>query len=289
VPPGRIALWVASIGGLALAARSMVMAPVPLPVAVSALGLYVGLVLVGVLVPQLEMFGDVVFRGDPASGGVALTFDDGPHPVTTRRVLELLRATNATATFFVIGSKVDAHPDVVREIVEHGHSLGVHGYEHDWLYALKPPAVVAADIERAIGAVERAVGLRPVWFRPPLGHVSPRTAAGARRAGVELVGWSARGLDGLARANPKAVAARLAKGLRGGAIVLLHDAAERDDFSPASIAALPLVLDAISARGLRVLPLGVVMGLESAPAAAVGAARPSATTPLDGAVEGQES
>ncbi|HEX7671293.1 MAG TPA: polysaccharide deacetylase family protein [Polyangiaceae bacterium] len=257
-------MWVASIGGLALAVRSMLLGPLPLVVAVGALAFYVGLVVVGVLVPRLEMFGDVTWRGDPASGGVALTFDDGPHPVTTRAVLELLRAANVTATFFVIGRKVDAHPDVAREIVADGHSLGVHGYEHDWLYALKPPAVVAKDIERTVVAVERAVGLRPSWFRPPIGHVSPRTAAGAKRAGVEMVGWSVRGLDGLSRADPKAVAARVERGLRGGAIILLHDAAERDDFSPAVVAALPLVLSAVARKGLRVLPLGVLIGDEAA-------------------------
>src|SRR5260221_684253 len=72
VPGGRIALWVASIGGLALAVRSILLGPVPLVVAVVALAFYVGLVIVGVLVPRLEMFGDVTWRGDPTSGGVAL-------------------------------------------------------------------------------------------------------------------------------------------------------------------------------------------------------------------------
>jgi peptidoglycan/xylan/chitin deacetylase (PgdA/CDA1 family) len=265
VSPGRIALWIASIGGIALAVRSIVMGPVPLAVAVAALASYVALVLTGVLVPRVEMFGDVIWRGDPECGGVALTFDDGPHPVTTRRVLELLQAANVTATFFVLGNKVDAHPDVVREIVAAGHALGVHGYQHDWLYALKPPAVVAEDIERAVAAVERAVGLRPSWFRPPIGQVSPRTAAGAKRAGVELLGWSVRGLDGLSRADPGRVAARVERGLTPGAIVLLHDAAERDDFSPAVLIALPLVLDAIVRRGLRVLPLGAVIGTRGLP------------------------
>lgn len=265
MPSGRIVLWIASIGGIALAVRSVALGPVPLLVAMAALAGYIVLVLVGVLVPRLEMFGDVIWRGDAECGGVALTFDDGPHPVTTRRVLDLLREAHATATFFVIGSKVDAHPDVVREIVAAGHALGVHGYEHDRLYALKPPAAVADDIGRAIDAVERAVGDRPSWFRPPIGHLSPRTFAGAKRAGVEIVGWSVRGWDGLSRANPARVVARVERGLAPGAILLLHDAAERDDFSPAVLVALPLVLDAIARRGLRVLPLGFVIGTGPVP------------------------
>jgi peptidoglycan/xylan/chitin deacetylase (PgdA/CDA1 family) len=260
LPPGRIALWVASICGVALAVRSVAIGPVPLPVAMVAFVGYIVLVLLGVLVPRLEMFGDVIWHGDVECGGVALTFDDGPHPVTTRRVLELLREAQAPATFFVIGSKVEAHPDVVREIVAAGHSLGVHGYEHDRLYSLKPPAAVADDIGRAVDAVERVVGRRPTWFRPPIGQVSPRTFEGAKRAGVEIVGWSVRGLDGLARADPARVVARVERGLAPGAIVLLHDAAERGNFSPAALVALPLVLGAVARRGLRVLPLDVVIG-----------------------------
>jgi peptidoglycan-N-acetylglucosamine deacetylase len=255
-------LWVASIGGIALAVRSVALGPVPLPLAFAALGGYIALTVVGVLVPRLEMFGDVIWRGDPECGGVALTFDDGPHPVTTRRVLALLAEANATATFFVVGSKVDAHPDVVREILGAGHALGVHGYDHDWLYSLKPPAAVADDIRRAVDAVERAAGCRPSLFRPPIGQVSPRTAEGAKRARVEMVGWSVRGLDGLAGADPARVAARVERGLEPGAIVLLHDAAEHGDGSPAALVALPLVLSAIVRRGLRVLPLRVVIGDE---------------------------
>jgi peptidoglycan/xylan/chitin deacetylase (PgdA/CDA1 family) len=103
VPPARIALWVLSIGGLALATRSVLLHPVPLWIALLALVGYLVFCLCGVLVPRLEMFGDVTWRGDVKSGGVALTFDDGPNPVTTPRILTLLAEANACATFFVLG------------------------------------------------------------------------------------------------------------------------------------------------------------------------------------------
>src|SRR5262245_42121541 len=216
---------------------------------------YVALLVTGVLMPRLEMFGDVTWRGDPETGAVAFTFDDGPHPVSTRRVLAALREAGATATFFVIGRKAEAHADLVREIVAAGHTVGVHGYDHDWLYALKSPRDVEADIRRAQDVVERAWGIRPYWFRPPTGQISPRTVDGARRAGVELVGWSVRALDGLSRAAPAGVTRRVARGLRAGAIVLLHDASERDDFDPASGGALPALLAAARERGLAVTGL----------------------------------
>ncbi|HVU04476.1 MAG TPA: polysaccharide deacetylase family protein [Polyangiaceae bacterium] len=255
MPPGRVLLWVASIGGIALAVRSVVVGPVPPTVVSVSVLVYFGLVLAGVLVPGLSMFGDVVSEGDRESSLVALTFDDGPHPETTRRVLELLAAAGARATFFVLGEKAAAHPDVVREIAQAGHAIGVHGFRHDRLYALKPPRAVEEDVERAVSVVRDIAGIAPRWFRPPVGQVSPRTAAGAERAGVTLVGWTVRGLDGFAGADPERVAARVARGLRGGAIVLLHDAAERDDHSPAALAALPRVLEAIARRNLRAVTL----------------------------------
>jgi peptidoglycan/xylan/chitin deacetylase (PgdA/CDA1 family) len=260
VPPARIALWVLSIGGLALAARAVFVGPISLWLSLVAFVGYVGVCVCGALVPRLEMFGDVAWRGDPSSGGVALTFDDGPNPVTTRRILEMLGESGACATFFVLGEKAERHPEVLRDLVLAGHSLGVHGYAHDRLYAFKSPSAVAEDIERVQDVVERHAGARTRWFRPPVGQVSPRTSEGAKRAGVDIVGWSVRGLDGLRGADPEKVVRRIERGLRAGAIVLLHDAAEHDDHAPAALEALPKILESISKKGLRVVPLQTLIG-----------------------------
>ena len=251
MPIARIVLWVSSLGGLALLARTLVFEPPPLWLALSVMLAYVAFATVGVLVPQLEMFGDVVWRGQPGSRSVALTFDDGPHPRTTRQVLEILARSGHRATFFVVGRKARLYPDVVREIHEAGHGIGLHGYTHARLYSLKPPSYVVLDIEKTRQAVEDACGVRPNLFRPPVGYVSSRTAAGARKTGVTLVGWSARGIDGLGATDAARVVRRIQKKLSGGAIVLLHDASENDDFVPASIEALPELLKLIEARGMR--------------------------------------
>jgi peptidoglycan/xylan/chitin deacetylase (PgdA/CDA1 family) len=255
MPSSRIVLWVASVGAIALAVRSMLLGPVPPYVAWAAFAVYVSIAFTGVLVPQLSMFGDVVSRGAAEARIVALTFDDGPSPLTTPRVLEALAAAGAKATFFVVGAKAEAHPDVLRAIVAAGHAVGVHGYEHHRLYALLTPDTVARDITRARDVVEREVGVRARWFRPPVGQVSPRTAAGARRAGVPIVAWSVRGLDGLRGRTPEQVVARVARGLEPGAIVLLHDASEDEDFEPASLAALPRLLAVIAEKGLTTVTL----------------------------------
>lgn len=253
MPAARIGLWVASIGGLALLARTLLVEPIPTWVAVTAFVGYAIYCTLGVLVPQLEMYGDVEWRAEPGARAVALTFDDGPNEKTTREVLSILARKGHRATFFVVGRKVERSPELVREIREAGHGLGLHGYQHDRLYAFKPPKHVVEDIERTRAAVEQACGARPDLFRPPVGYVSARTAAGAERAGVRVIAWSVRALDGTGSMDVDAVLSRLERGLKDGAIVLLHDAAERDDFEPASVAALPRLLELIDERGLRTL------------------------------------
>src|SRR5262249_55781480 len=124
-------------------------------------GLYVALVLSGVFVLRLRVFVDAVVHGPRGARGVALTFDDGPDPIWTPRVLEALDAAKAKATFFLIGRKAEAHPELVRAISARGHAIGLHSYEHDRLVALRSRKRVRADLERGIRVLEAITGERP--------------------------------------------------------------------------------------------------------------------------------
>jgi len=255
---GRVLFLVST---LALAATAVVVTvgdarAIGLPV----LGAYVAVLLAGVMIPRLAMFAPVMHRLPGTRQEIALTFDDGPNPASTREVLAQLAHFEAHATFFVLGEKVRAAPEVLREIANAGHAIGIHGDWHDRLFSLRHPNRMVADIERALAAVAAVTGKRPTLFRPPIGHVSPRTAAAARRLGLTLVAWSVRGRDGLAGATTEAVQRRVLAGLRPGAIVLLHDAAERGERAPAGVAALPAILEEAARRGLRcvsISPSGV--------------------------------
>lgn len=251
MPPARGALWIATAAGLALVARSLVVGPVPLWLSVGALIGYVTLATVGVIFPRLQMYAEVVSRGAAGQNRIALTFDDGPHPETTRHVLAELARAGHKATFFVVAGKAERHPDVVTEIREQGHEIALHGYEHARFYSFWAPRRIERDLERAQDVLESICGVRPVLFRPPVGHVSHLTAAGARRAGVTIVAWSVRALDGVRSAKPERVLGRVERGLRDGAIVLLHDAAERDDFEPVAVRLLPRILELVKDRALR--------------------------------------
>lgn len=258
VPLARLLLWLVSLS-------SLIWCGLAWPASSSALELGLGLVGVvvyatlGVLWPHSGMYGAALGKGKASQRKVALTFDDGPHPVTTRAVLEVLRAHHAHATFFLLGHKVEAHPDVVREIHAAGHTLGIHGFQHERLLSLRSPSHVKSQIERTQKAIESACGVKPTFFRPPIGFASHWTFCGAERAGVEVVAWSVRSLDGVRGARPERIAKRVIEHLFDGAIVLLHDAAEHDDFSPASLAVLPEILRALSAREL------VAVGLDQLP------------------------
>jgi peptidoglycan/xylan/chitin deacetylase (PgdA/CDA1 family) len=255
VPIARLLLWLFSLSSLAWCGLSWAHTrPGSLELALALAGLVL-YATYGVLWPQCGMYGDALSRGKPGTRRVALTFDDGPHPVTTRAVLELLGAHGARATFFVLGHKVEAHPEVVREIHAAGHTLGIHGFQHDRLFSFRSPGYARRQVERTRLAIAAACGVSPSLFRPPVGFASYRTFRGAERACARVIAWSVRSLDGVRNADPERVARRVIERLEDGAIVLLHDAAEHDDFTPASIAALPEILHALRERGLT--PVGV--------------------------------
>lgn len=255
MPPARIVFWAATLGGIAFAVYAVLTAPPTLPVAVACAFAYGAVITTGVLFLRLRMFADAIVEAPEGTRGVALTFDDGPDPETTNEVLDVLDRRGVKATFFVIGAKAAKHPEIVRAIVARGHDVGVHGFAHDRLFSLRGAKRVRADLERAIRTLEGITDKRPVLFRPPIGHTNPTIARVADELDLIVVGWTVAARDGIARAKVDDVVARVSRGVRDGAIVVLHDAAERGGRKPAGVAALGAVLDAIEEKNLTVVPL----------------------------------
>ena len=250
---GRQLLYAAALSAIGLGVRSVAKGPVPLSVAAGATVGFSAIVLAGVLEPRLAMFADVVNRGAPSAdrARVALTFDDGPSERSTPEILAQLDEAGVHATFFAIGRKlVGARATLLREAVARGHGVGCHSFAHDRLFAMRGEARVREDLRRALSTIEDAVGVRTRLFRPPIGHTNPTIARVARELSLTIVGFSVRGYDGFGSARADAVARRIVAGLSDGAIALLHDGAERDDFPPVAPRALPAILDAMRTRGL---------------------------------------
>jgi len=252
---GKPLFFVSTLLLAAAAVLPLVLGAPALGLGLAALAGYLVVLLGGVMSPQLAMFAPVLLHTDRTRPEIALTFDDGPDPVSTRQVLATLARFDAQATFFVLGEKARAAPDVLREIANAGHTIGIHADWHDRLFSLRHPSRIVADVERAQDTVATITGKRPSLFRPPLGHISSRTAVAARRLGLNFVGWEVRSRDGLAGTSAETVLRRVLAGLRPGAIVLLHDAAERGQRVPAGVMALPGILEEAARRGLRCVSL----------------------------------
>jgi peptidoglycan-N-acetylglucosamine deacetylase len=189
--------------------------------------------------------------------GVALTFDDGPHPEGTPAVLEVLAQAGAVATFFLVGEQVERRPELAVRIASEGHLVALHGFRHRLQLRL-PGHEVREDVLRGAAAIEDATGASPVWHRPPYGVYSPPGLEAARAAELKPLLWSRWGKDWRRLTTPPRIASRATRAVGHGDVILLHDA----DFYSASgsyrrtAAALPAILDALSRRGLgTVLPL----------------------------------
>lgn len=175
----------------------------------------------------------------PAGQPILLTFDDGPDPDVTPRVLDVLDKHGHRAIFFVIGSKAEAHPELVREIVRRGHVVGNHTYRHSpWANFLGARRLLA-DIRRTDAIIEKACGVRPVLFRPPLGVCPHFLSSVVRQSGHAVVGWSVRSLDTRGEGR-EVVIRRIRRKLRRGAIVLLHDRLPGADRLAAATLSMPL-------------------------------------------------
>jgi peptidoglycan/xylan/chitin deacetylase (PgdA/CDA1 family) len=251
VPPARAAFVAITMGVLAFAGRAVLVGPPPLWLALVVLFAYLAIVSIAVTQLRLRVFVDAVISGPPGTKTIVLTFDDGPDPTSTPKILDALDAAQAKATFFLIGRKVKEHPELAKSILERGHSIGLHSYSHDRMMSFWLAGAWRSDLERGIRAIKKATGVEPKWFRPPIGHTNPQAARVIRELGLRTIGWSVSGRDGV-RADADDVVSRIDASLHDGAIVLLHDAAERGDHTPASVLALPRVLERVRARGFSI-------------------------------------
>lgn len=251
----RALVALAVAGAFAFVVVACVVGVPPVWITAPYLFVYVTIVQLGVYFPNLGVFQRALVRLPPGRAEVALTFDDGPHPVHTRAVLDVLDAFGAKATFFVLGVKAERHRDVVREIASRGHAIGVHGFTHDALLMMRSERRIRADLERTMALVEEETGERPRYLRPPLGFTSPRIAAVCGVLGLELVGYSARAYDGLETSFDRLVL-RVAPKIKDGVVVLMHDSAEEGDRRPMGVVALRTILERMAALGLRGVALG---------------------------------
>lgn len=203
---------------------------------------------------------------------VYLTFDDGPHPPETERVLDVLRERGARATFFLIGSKVSGNEAVLRRMLEEGHALGLHTYSHAGTFPLLSFDKMLADVNEGKRAVESVAGKKISLFRPPFGVTNPTIAKVVRTLGLQTVGWDVRSFDTMFCKSSEhsckqsghdwyvPVVERIMKQVRPGSVILLHDRLD------GASGLLALLLDSLAASGYdftRALPNTLISSSDS--------------------------
>lgn len=256
--PG-IAIWLSAgfhISALiALLARSQWWASI-----LTALVLnHVVLALIG-LWPRSRLLGANMLRLPDAAASrneIALTFDDGPDPDVTPKVLDILDSHQAKASFFVIGDKAAAHPELVREIVKRGHSIENHSQKHSNVFGFFAWTALRKDIGTAQEIIAGITGRSPAFFRSPMGIRNPMLDPVIAQLGLHYITWTRRGFDTVA-SDPAVVLERLTRKLSAGDILLLHDRRTRDQRAMV-LEVLPALLDRIAAAGLKPVSLPLAM------------------------------
>ncbi|MDT2757930.1 polysaccharide deacetylase family protein [Enterococcus asini] len=200
------------------------------------------------LVDPKTLTNDQIPALDPNKKYVALTFDDGPNPATTPQILDILKAKQATATFFLLGQNVEANQELVKRIVDEGNEVGSHSYSHARLNTLSDEEV-KAEIIKTDKAIFEASGVLPQNLRAPYGAADQRVAT---IAGKPLIHWSVDSQDWESK-NPVAIEARLQATLYEGSIVLMHD------IQPATLEALPQVIDTMRAEGYEFVSVDTML------------------------------
>ncbi len=184
---------------------------------------------------------------------VALTFDDGPDPVDTPRLLDILHEKGVKATFFVVGKRAEQYPEIVRRARDEGHLIASHTWSHSLVFCFLTPRRLRAEIERGAEVVHRICGFRPRYFRSPVGLRHPLLGTYLKHEEQEFISWSVRSYDTIIKKS-SVLSRRILKQATGGDIILLHD--HLPSGASAMLEVLPGIIDELRGRGLEFVLVG---------------------------------
>lgn len=257
-------LSAAAIDHVLLPRRSMGPHPATLVVIVSATLWFIGALTLDGLAPGSGFFPvalahklpvpqarhPIISRGNPHLPDIALTFDDGPNPPYTAQILAILLQFRIQVTFFCVGRQVAAHPDLVRQEAAAGETIGNHTWSHPFLPALSAPQIFA-QLTMTSHILQKTIGMRPRFFRPPFGALNAQVLTQVNRLGLTTVLWNDDPRD-WSRPGTSVIISRVRSEADNGAIILLHDGG--GDRSQ-TVAALPTIIKALHKRGFRFVTL----------------------------------
>lgn len=193
-----------------------------------------------------------IYRKGTQPGMIALTFDDGPDPYYTPRLLDLLKKHQVKATFFVVGKKAKQYPYIVKRMHDEGHEIGMHNYRHISNWFIFPP-FLGKGLRKSADIIEQITGTRPMYYRPPWGHFNLFTPFLQKK--YPTVMWTDILGDWNAKIGTMELFKRLKNSMKDGAIIVLHDSGKTfgaDESAPEQmLSALELLLKEEEAKNMR--------------------------------------
>lgn len=255
----RFSLSLAELTGVAAHVAALGLTVIDARLSVIPLAAFLILCLTAPFFTSFSFYLPIVSRGKSGKQAVALTFDDGPDPVSTPELLRLLAKHGIKATFFVTGQKAAANPELIREMIHQGHAVGNHSYSHDIFIMFKGRQVLWREIESTQNVLS-AFGIRPLAFRPPVGITNPLLKPVLCKAGMYNVNFSCRAID---RGNRrvKQLSEKILNRIRPDDIVVLHDIPPREkSLLTYWLNEVELMLSGIQSKGLAILPLAEIIG-----------------------------
>ncbi len=197
-----------------------------------------------------QFFVPTFWRG--AKGTVSFTFDDGPDPEVTSKVLDVLREAHVKAAFFVIGRNAEKHPQLLKQIMDEGHVIGNHTYNHDYVFS---KSAAEKQVTDGSDIIQGIIGKKPKYFRPPFGVMTPEIARAVKKENCAVIGWDLRSQDGRIRTK-EATIKRVGSNLDKSTVLLFHDT------NPTTPDALREIIHLCRQNGMKIVSLPEQSGIE---------------------------
>lgn len=228
---------------------------IPLSAFLLLLLVYLGFLVYGSSNVRSNFYLKTISSGNPGRKQIALSFDDGPLPVYTHNILEILRLHQVQAAFFCIGKRVEEQEALFKQIYAEGHVIGNHSFSHHLWFDLFSSAKMEKDLRRMSDTMHKAVGVKPLLFRPPYGVTNPNLRKAVQKNGFTAIGWNVRSLDTVIK-NQQKLLKKVTGRLKPGAILLFHDSGK------ATVQVLSAFISHCKEQGYEIVRLDKLLNLE---------------------------
>lgn len=216
---------------------------------------------IGIKNMRLQFFGEVYWRASNKSNKIALSFDDGPDPNLTPDIMSVLKTHNINATFFIIGTRAEQYPGIVKQCFDEGHTIACHDLKHSIFSNFRTTAPLLHDIGHAQHIIERIIGKKPLLYRPPVGLTNPHVPKALRKLNMHCIGWSKSVGDAGNRKLSKIY--RINTLASQGDIILLHDILPNPEYKQEILKQLDKLCSSIKSKELVAVSINEMFNIQA--------------------------